>query len=204
MAAFFAGSSMSAASKGREREIFVNDFLKNIMPPIYRFGTGDITDSSGRKSGQVDVVIEYPFGPSLPALGDSQVRLYVAETAAAVIEVKSDLAGQWDEVVATANKVKSLSRNFGATMTMGMAAGPQIPVVAVGFRGWNKLETVQKKLQENPSVDAALVIENRIFAASQPMAGYAVGDGALWSMISYLNMSLTSLQSATYNPFQYL
>jgi hypothetical protein len=48
------GSGMSAASKGREREGFVNQFLRACHPPIYRFGTGDITDSDNRRSGQID------------------------------------------------------------------------------------------------------------------------------------------------------
>ena len=49
------------------------------LPPIYRFGTGDATDSTGNKSGQLDVVVEYPFSPSLPVVGTGQSRLYLAE-----------------------------------------------------------------------------------------------------------------------------
>ena len=62
------GSGMSAASKGREREGFVNQFLRACHPPVYRFGTGDITDSDNRRSGQADVVVEYPFGATRPRL----------------------------------------------------------------------------------------------------------------------------------------
>jgi hypothetical protein len=66
MAAHEAGDPMSNSTKGREREAFINDFLRNVLPPIYRFGTGDATDVNGNRSGQLDVVVEYPFGPSLP------------------------------------------------------------------------------------------------------------------------------------------
>ena len=93
-----AGTSMSAASKGSERQAFIDQFLKEVLPPIYRFGSGDATDVAGNRSGQLDVVVEYPFAPNLP-LGAGSSRLYIAEAIAAVIEVKSDVAGQWDEAL---------------------------------------------------------------------------------------------------------
>ncbi len=49
MAVHAAGKSMSNASKGYEREGFVNNFL----PPLYRFGTGDATDENGHKAGSL-------------------------------------------------------------------------------------------------------------------------------------------------------
>jgi 5-methylcytosine-specific restriction endonuclease McrA len=39
MAVHAAGVPMSSASKGREREEFIEDFLKHALPQIYRFGT---------------------------------------------------------------------------------------------------------------------------------------------------------------------
>ena len=61
-----ASAGLSSATTGQERAAFINDFLSKVLPPIYRFGSGDATDSNGMKSGQLDVVIEYPFSPSLP------------------------------------------------------------------------------------------------------------------------------------------
>ena len=90
-----ASSSMSASSKGTERESFIDEFLSKVLPPVYRFGTGDATDISGNKSGQLDVVVEYPLSPTLPSVGAGQSRLYLAESVAAVIEVKSDISSQW-------------------------------------------------------------------------------------------------------------
>jgi len=57
---------LSSNSKGVEREAFIAGFLREVMPTIYRFGTGDAIDLQGHKSGQLDVVVEYPFAPSLP------------------------------------------------------------------------------------------------------------------------------------------
>ncbi len=59
MAAYEGGIGLSSATQGREREAFVRLFLAEILPTIHRFGSGDITDSKGEKTGQVDVVIEY-------------------------------------------------------------------------------------------------------------------------------------------------
>jgi hypothetical protein len=34
------GSTLSSSSKGAEREAFVNGFLKEVLPPPFRFGIG--------------------------------------------------------------------------------------------------------------------------------------------------------------------
>lgn len=65
-AAYCGGSTLSTSSRGSERENFVEKFLKDVLPPIYRFGSGDATDQNGHRSGQFDIVVEYPFAPSLP------------------------------------------------------------------------------------------------------------------------------------------
>jgi hypothetical protein len=84
-----ASDPLSAASRGAERQAFIDSFLANVLPPVYRFGTGDATDKQGNRSGQLDVVVEYPFSPTLPGVGASTpTRLYLAEGIAAVIEVK--------------------------------------------------------------------------------------------------------------------
>src|SRR5262245_1892719 len=103
------GAMMSAATKGREREHFVHEFLEQVLPPLHRAGSGDITDSLGQRSGQADIVIEHPLLPSLRQIGGRE-RLYLAESVAAVIEVKSNLSSQWDEVEKTAREVKKLRR----------------------------------------------------------------------------------------------
>jgi hypothetical protein len=67
MGVHHAGTPMTAATKGAERAAFIDNFLGEVLPTVYRFGTGDATDAAGRRSGQLDVVVEYPFAPSLPA-----------------------------------------------------------------------------------------------------------------------------------------
>jgi hypothetical protein len=134
-AAHDGGRTMSSASKGNERELFVEVFLKNVLPRGYRFGTGDITDTHGHRTGQVDLVIEHSTTPSFPLVGTAIPRLYLAEGVAAAIEVKSDLSSQWDEALQTGDKVAKLHTT----------SGNRVPFFIVGYRGWKRLETLEKK-----------------------------------------------------------
>ena len=196
-----AGSTMSASSKGQERQQFVEHFLGNSLPPIYRFGTGDATDANGRRSGQLDVVIEYPFAPNLPVGVNQPMRLYLAEAVAAVVEVKSNVATQWDEAKRTAEAIAPLQRKFGSSMSMGRKPSIAIPTFVVGYEGWKTLETVKEKLDKTPSVAGILVIENGLYYGRH---SYATGPEALWAFISDLFSEISSLQSASFNPLEYL
>lgn len=111
IAGFYGSGELSSASKGHERELFINTFLSQIFPRNYRFGTGDIVDGYNEKSGQVDIVIEYANFMSFPYLFEGP-RLYLAEGVASAIETKSNLCGQWEEALATAAKIKELKRIF--------------------------------------------------------------------------------------------
>jgi hypothetical protein len=184
------GSSMSAASKGRERERFVNSFLSQVFPPHFRFGSGDITDSAENKSGQIDVVIEYPNLYSFPIL-QSAPRLYLAEGVAVALEIKSDLSKQWPEIKATADKTKSLKRRFEdyrmrekadrydaigddqsklrayelRQAASDLIAPPEdIPLFVVGYNGWANVETLTKHMNKS-EVDAVLQLDNQFFVA---------------------------------------
>jgi hypothetical protein len=48
-------------AKGDEREMLVREFLKKVFPTPYRFGSGSLIDSKSGCSGQLDVVVEWPF-----------------------------------------------------------------------------------------------------------------------------------------------
>lgn len=196
---------MSASSRGGEREIFVSHFLRHVLPPIYRFGSGDATDRTGQKSGQLDIVIEYPFGPSLPAVSSSDIRLYLAETVAAVVEVKSNLASQWTEVEHTASELSRLNRDLQHTMHMGRRVPVKIPLIAVGFKGWQTIKTLKRRLEETPFVAGILVLDSQLFLSREPFVRGAeeTGDFALWAMISIMYETIASLQAAITNPFAY-
>src|SRR5262249_51057451 len=97
MAHHAAGLLLPDAAKGTEREALFRDFFGNVFPPPFRFGSGAVIDNSGRMSGQLDIVAEFPFFPSFPTPGASE-RLYLAESVAFVIDVKSDLSKDWNDV----------------------------------------------------------------------------------------------------------
>lgn len=179
------GDAMSSATKGYERENFVENFMSRVFPPHFRFGRGDIMDASTR-SGQIDVVLEYPFTPSLPMLMGNP-RLYLAEGVAAAIEVKSDLAAKWDEVVETAKKVKALTRDWSGSAhddssATAMVFREHIKFFAVGYTGWKTKETLESHMKEQQGVvDGALVIDPGIycqyFAPTMAVTGFTVTKG---------------------------
>ena len=108
-------ASSSNETRGTEREAFIDGFLRSVLPPHTRLGSGEITDTYCKTSGQLDVVVEYPLLPSLPLVQGLNARMFLAENVAAVIEVKSDLSKQWSQVEATAAKLAKIKRCFGKT-----------------------------------------------------------------------------------------
>lgn len=172
------GSGMSSASRGREREQFIDLFLSRLLPPGYRFGSGDVIDTRGFRSGQLDVVVEFTFLPSLPALGGS-TRLYLAEGVAAVVEVKSDLSKQWGEVEATATALRSLERQFHTPGFTPYGPPPrQIPVFAIGYTGWRQLKTVRQKAASG-AVDGLMIIDTGLFSTRPDFPNGVFAEGPL-------------------------
>ncbi len=142
--AYVASGGLATATTGAEREFFIDLFLAQVLPPAFRFGSGDVTDLQGLKSGQLDVVVEYPLLPSLPLAGGSRHRLYIAEGVAFAIEVKSNLEAQWGQgVIPTAQKLKTLRRTYkntsqsfsGGTVTRGGNSGVITGVALNGGSG---------------------------------------------------------------------
>jgi hypothetical protein len=206
MGAHQASSTVSTASRGLERAAFVDTFLREVLTPQFRFGQGDATDVAGNRSGQLDIVVEYPWVPSLPIVGSSSVRLYLAEGIAAVIEVKSDLAKQWEEVKQTSALLKRLERRYdsGVIFGGGMAPPKQIPLFAVGYTGWKTMETVRERLNDGIA-EGILVIDSQLFASvSQFQDTTESGALSLWGLIACLHQVTSVISSLTNNvPFNY-
>lgn len=213
------GAASSSATKGSERELFVKVLLQQVFSPHMRFSSGDVTDSNGSRSGQLDVVLEYPQGFSFPMISDGP-RLFLAESVAAVIEVKSNIADQWPEVLSTCNSLTKLSRQFAhdsfremlsqvednkmnfdsederkvlisklqrviASDKFETNANEKIPMFAVGFEGWKKIETLKSKLLDS-KVSGVFVINEKLFAYRKP--GRAVeSQKGLSSLLMFLH-----------------
>jgi hypothetical protein len=192
---------LSSATTGLERAGVIDEFLAKVLPPIYRFGTGDATDANGARSGQLDVVVEYPFAPSLPIVAAGQTRLYLAESVAAVIEVKSNLSGHWGEAVRTANGLAPLRRNLRVAVSFGNLPTERIPLFAVGYTGWTTMSSLQAHLAGCPYIDGALVIDVGLYASKLGVVEH--GPLALWGLICDLHRITNALQSASSDPAAY-
>lgn len=164
-------ASSASASKGAARSDFIDSFLKQVIPSSLRIATGgEVTDNSGAKSGELDIIIENGFFPSLPVLNVDSSRLYFAEGVACVVEVKSNLQGQWGEALGTGEKLSRIKREIKGGTMMG-SSGPvihqlpgafnnpnlpkmkmppkhrmkeKIPYFVVGYRGWTNPDTIRK------------------------------------------------------------
>jgi hypothetical protein len=203
MAHYKGGIGMPSAVAGSERESFVNEYLSKILPPLYRFGRGTITDSQGKRAGQIDVVIEFPFSFSFP-MPTGNERLYLAESVATVVEVKSNLSSQWDEVEKTVRKVKELARNWEIIQTL-VPPEPErrIPCYAVGYTGYKTLRGLQKRLDStHPKArpDGVLVVDSGCFMG---FTCRAVGAWGLYGFASELLLLARSVLVACPDIFGY-
>jgi len=170
------GDAMSSTTKGQEREAFVDLLLRGCLPQPYRFGSGEVTDAHGGISGQIDVVVEHPFFPSLPLLGTSQHRLYLIEGVAIAIEVKSSQS-QFADAVATMRKLHALNpradwpkdrplNRWSGAVASGVAtsfAGP-VGFAVVLYRGWDGEDTLKRHCDRD-EVDVVLQLNPPMFYA---------------------------------------
>jgi len=188
------GDLLADAAKGDEREIFIRDFLGTVFPPHFRFGQGQITDSNGERSGQIDIAVELPFFPSFTA-SPSNARLYLAEGVAAVVEVKSNIAAQWPQVESTTTQVRKLSRKYRSSFSRGHMSR-RIPIYAVGYTGYRSVESAKRRFDETESCkcpDGVLVLDQGIFVGENDII--ARGAWALFALIVLLNDACTRLVS---------
>ncbi len=175
-AGLFAGGESAGANRGTEREAFLMAFLSQVLPPIYRAGSGEITDIEGHRSGQLDIVIEMPWAPSIGFPG-SPVRLYPSEAVGVAIEVKSNVKTQWSEVDGTAVALASLRQRLSGTSVQGGGLTihndsiERIPIFAVGYRGWKSAAPVEKRLLSS-ELDGILVLDGPLFVESDRLPTY--------------------------------
>lgn len=174
LGAYEASGHFAAANKGSEREAFVTLFLSQVLPPIYRFGSGEITDGvsqPAKRSGQLDVVIEMPWAPSFALPAGAGVRLYPSEAVGAAIEVKSNIQNQWSEVCKTSDQLAPLRQKLAGTSVNGGSFRlhdetlEPIPLYAVGFKGWATFKSIDEHLRAS-QLDGILILNPLHFVES--------------------------------------
>lgn len=77
---------------GSAREEIIRQVLFKILPPQFEIGTGEIIDSGGARSKQIDIVIARKDFPALAL--PSGAKIFLIESVLATIEVKSTLTKQ--------------------------------------------------------------------------------------------------------------
>jgi hypothetical protein len=93
-----------------------------------------------------------------------ETRLYLAESVAAVIEVKSTLPAQLSEAQRTLSQLLPLRRSYGAAVSFGPGPSETIPLFVATYTGWKTVETVKEHVSKNPGLSGVLVIDQGICA----------------------------------------
>jgi hypothetical protein len=144
--AFSASDQLSAESKGTFREQIIRETLANVLPPFVRLEPGDIIDSEGRQTGQLDNVAVEHRSPTLK-LSPNGNGFILAEGALGVIELKSNLSKQWAEVKGLFKKVIPIAPYLHVTSTGGHVDF-LVPLFVVGAEGWATEETAVERLAD--------------------------------------------------------
>lgn len=197
---------------GDERQLMIDRYLREVFPPIYRFGSGVILDLEENITGALDVVMELPFAPNFPMPGGGSQRLYLSESVAAVLEVKSDLYKQWEQAKATTKKVKSLKRSLRQTSGLLLESSPDpipkigvrdsLPTYVIAYTGHKTPQALEKLLTDtdvDSRPDGVLVIESGAFIGS---SGQADGASGLFRMVTELVAQTNAVLQIAYPNLQ--
>ncbi|WP_394847350.1 hypothetical protein LZC95_07780 [Pendulispora brunnea] len=141
------------ACMGSLREEGIRRAIEHSLPSVARLYSGEIIDPYGGQSGQLDGIVVHATGSAL-ATAPNDVRIALAEGVLAILESKSDIGGQWDEILRTLAKVRALRRHDGAPqggIMVGQAdesAEVHIPFIVMGRTGWKMPDTLRDKAVE--------------------------------------------------------
>jgi hypothetical protein len=194
-----------SAISGYVREQTVKQLILPSLPVKYRVTTGQIIDQSGNASGQLDIIVENSHFPSLAAPSIADVRLILAEGVSSVVEIKSTLPAQWDQVLVTKEKLKPLRRIYrDGGLTRGDVSD-HIPFFVVAYQGWSQVATIQSKI-DDAGIDGVLVLQpqptfvGRIYK-DDVQSG--TEEAAIWVFICALHFHATQILDANCDLFAY-
>ena len=99
----------SSVDIGADRVNILKDFLTKYFSRRHGFGNGEIVDTYGNMTGQVDIIICNEFHPF--TYNEEGFGLFLAEGVDWAIEVKSDLATELKKGLAQVKRIKVLKKN---------------------------------------------------------------------------------------------
>jgi len=151
----------SAANVGYNRELFCNKFLSRVLPPRLNVRRGEIWDSQGNRTGQLEVVILRDDTPSL-AYGEADT--FLAEGVFAVVEVKSNLTKvKLQEALTTLKRMKKLNPKGGVKMFSGPVLDrPLRCILAYEGATWVTLGKELAKPENDSVVDLVSILNSGI------------------------------------------
>lgn len=133
---------------GSIREGLITKFLEQNLPEFVRYHSGQIFDSYGKRSGQIDIVLHPITSPKLHLLGS--INLFPTETVLSAIEVKSNLDRKiLKEVMLSCKKVKELQR-FEQSICytqQGLVDVSKVPYILFCYKGCT-LNSLVKNIQD--------------------------------------------------------
>lgn len=143
---------------GSAREALISNFLKNNLPKAVNYSTGELFDSKGEKSGQIDIILTPSTAPQLNLFGD--YNLIASDTTLGVIEVKSSLTtgndsnGSMSGAMSNCYKVKKLSKVNRGKLQLSKSKIHlcTVPYLIFAFTGVSSnavLKNIEKHLTEN-------------------------------------------------------
>ncbi|SFI92870.1 DUF6602 domain-containing protein [Planctomicrobium piriforme] len=148
-----------AGNKGANVEEVVRSFLREYLPPIHTVGQGEVIDSIGNESRQLDVVITNDAHP--PINGSQGVGLFFIEGVSCAAEVKTILDGkELESALRNASQFKRLKPDMTLpTQTVSTDSDyPRFverrPYFLLAFESKLKNETLAQRVREWCSLNA--------------------------------------------------
>jgi hypothetical protein len=130
--------------KGQARELFIKNFLTKSFPKKFVIKTGEIIDSSNRKSKQADIVIYDEFMPILDYGSSSH---FLSGGVLSHIEIKSSLnSAELESALNVTKSIKNLNRDIDAAMHIGHLP-KKIPSFLFAYEGMKK-KTFKRKFEK--------------------------------------------------------
>ena len=146
------GEDTDPTSRGTERQLVIEHFLKAVLPPCLRISRGWIIDSFGTKTNELDVILEAPLYFSLPPVLAGEPRLHLAEAVVAVIEIKSSFKG-WDDIKKKTIDVQKLQRwphlrRYQKSKVAKLQQLQRIPVFFIFYNWHAQIQEIEEELNE--------------------------------------------------------
>ncbi len=172
----------SPSDKGRFREIVVSEFFEKILPPRFRVECGgEIIDSYGSRSRQIDVLIVRDDAPRIPM---SYGMVYLVEGVFATIEVKSVLDGEsLNDALENMKSVSKLRSTPALIIGSGAMMGRPLRIV-FAYESELSLEAIKERLMMKDTlglVDILCVLNRGAIMKNANM--FKPRDGGLIRMV---------------------